>query len=129
MTTRAAEAAYLAEHLHKVEGRGWAVYNPNNTPLADLPIIYGFNNGGNPGWYSGVLLAQDGKALGGHVCSDEGYMPSDLGVLQESRPDRHEIFRAHYPQGYRMEFVPGSEVKSHVGLLAAFDENQKLAAK
>lgn len=25
----------------------WAVYNPHNKSLEDLPIIFGFNNGGS----------------------------------------------------------------------------------
>jgi hypothetical protein len=126
MTTRAAEVAYLAEHLHKVEGKGWAVFNPHDKDPAELPVIYGFNNGGEPGWYMGQLLAQDGTALGGHCCSHEGYMPSDLGVLEGSRPDRHETFKAHYPDGYRMEFVSANEVKGHPGLDAAYEAHQKL---
>jgi hypothetical protein len=129
MTTKAAEALYLAEHLVEWAGKGYAVYNPNYRPLADLPVIYGFNNGGSTGWYSGVLLAEDGTGLGGHVCSHEGYMRSDLGVLEGSRPDRHEAFRAHYPDGYRMDFVPMAEVKDHAGLDAAYQLNQQKRAE
>lgn len=77
-------------------------YNPNDRPVEELPVIYGFNNGGSPGWYQGVLLAEDGTCLGGHVCSHESFMPGDLGVLEGSRNDRHEHFRQHYPDGYRM---------------------------
>lgn len=124
MTTPAAEALYLAQHRLSVEGKGWAVFNPHNRPLDELPVIYGFNNGGSPGWYSGVLLAEDGKYLGGHVCSHEGYMPHDLGVLEGSRPDRHETFREHYPDGYRMEFVGLGDVRGHEGLAEAYRRNQ-----
>ena len=127
MTTESAARQYLAEHLARCKGKGWAVYNPNNKPLDELPIIYGFNNGGSVGWMSAVLLAEDGNCLGGHCCSHEGYMPSDLGVLEGSRPDRHETFRQHYPDGYRMEFVGFDEAKNHAGLQAAFQKNQALA--
>ncbi|MCA0358749.1 MAG: hypothetical protein LCH78_18195 [Proteobacteria bacterium] len=48
-----------------------AIYNPNGKAESDLPIIYGFNNGGSPGFFSGVLIAADGKTLGGHLCSHE----------------------------------------------------------
>jgi hypothetical protein len=115
---------YLAQHLHEVEGRGWAVYNPQEKDFADLPVIYGFNNGRSSSFYEAVLLAEDGTCLGGHACSDEGYMPHDLGVLEGSRPDRHETFRQHYPDGYRMEFVSASAVKEHAGLMAAYERNQ-----
>ena len=46
-------------------------------------------------------------------------MPSDLGVLDGTRPDRHETFQKHYPDGYRMEFVRYDEVDGHAGLDAA----------
>lgn len=125
MTTPAAAALYLAQHLHAHEGRRIVVYNPNALPLDALPTIYAFNNGGSPGWMSGCLMAEDGTALGGHCCSDEGYMPADLGVLEGTRDDRHEGFRAHYPGGYRMEFVRGADVLAHEGLMTAYALNQK----
>lgn len=126
MTTPAAEKLYRAQHQHAMEGRGWAFYNPHNKPIEELPAIYGFNNGGSPGWYSACLLAEDGTGLGGHICSHEIYMEHDLGILEGSRPDRHETFREHYPDGYRMEFVPGDVVRSrsHQGLEAAYARNQ-----
>jgi hypothetical protein len=129
MTTKAAEAFYLARHRYEHEGRRWAIYNPENKPTEELPVIYGFNNGGSPGWYSAVLVAADGTCLGGHCCSHEGYMESDLGVLEGSRPDRHETFRTHYPSGYRMEFVGGDSVRTHPGLLEAYRLNQIKAAE
>lgn len=113
MTTPARAAAYLSEHLEKVADRGWSVVNPNNVPVADLPVIFGFNNGGPYGWMSGMIVAQDGTHLGGHCCSHEAYMSHDLGVLEGSRPDRHETFLKHYPNGYRMEFVSFDDVKAH----------------
>lgn len=127
MTTPAAEALYLAPHLVEWEGKGYAVFNPHNRPLEELPVIYGFNNGGSPGWYSGQLLAEDGEGLGGHICSSEGYMPHDLGVLEGSRPDRHETFREHYPDGYRMDFVGAADVKTHTELNEAYRRNQAKA--
>lgn len=125
MTTPAAERLYLAQHEVEWEGKGYVVHNPHGKPLDELPFIYGFNNGGKPGWYNGVLLAEDGTCLGGHACSHEGYMPHDLGVLEGSRPDRHETFRTHYPDGYRMEFVPEAEVRTHNGLMEAYGRNQE----
>lgn len=113
MTTKEAEQRYLREHLTKVGDASWAIVNPHGKPIEVLPVIYGFNNGGSPGWYSGVLIAEDGTCLGGHVCSHEGYMPHDLGVLDGARPDRHEIFLKHYPDGYRMEFAGFDDVKDH----------------
>jgi len=119
MTTKAAAALYLAQHLHDVDERKIAFYSPQNKPLEELPIIYGFNNGGDPGWMDAVALSADGHVLGGHVCSDEGYMPYDLGILENSRSSKPEGYRKHYPDGYKMEFVPSENISSHEGLQAA----------
>ncbi len=124
MTTEAAANLYLAQHLHDWQGKGYAVHNPHGRPLEELPVIYGFNNGGGTYALRAVLLAEDGTHLGGHGCSAEGYMPHDLGILEGSRPDRHETFRAHYPDGYRMDFVPAKDVPAHPGLEAACQRNQ-----
>lgn len=103
----------------------YEIYNPKNNAVNDLPIIYGFNNGGPEGFMSAVLIAADGTVLGGHCCSNEYYMPGDLGCLSGSRPDRHEGFQKHYPDGYRMEFVSHSDVEDHAGLKTAFELNKK----
>ena len=127
MTTPAAARLYLAQHLHQWEGKGYAVFNPLSKPIEELPVIYGFNNGGGSGWLSAVAIAEDGVCLGGHCCSDEGYMPHDLGILEGSRPDRHETFQAHYPNGYRMDFVPYGAIEGHDGLQLAFERNKAAA--
>lgn len=125
MTTPLAEKLYLAQHEYEWEGTPYAIHNPNNKPLPELPVIYGFNNGGSKGWLQAVLLAEDGTCLGGHCCSHEGYMRHDLGILEGSRPDRHEEFRKHYPDGYRMNFVPWEDEE----LQAAFKKNQEKKAQ
>ena len=127
MTTEAAARLYAAQHIIENAGKSYAVFNPHNKPVEELPIIYGFNNGGSPNRYSAVLLAEDGTFLGSHICSDECYMPHDLGILEGTRSDRHETFQKHYPDGYRMDFIPASEVKAHAGLEAAYKLNQEKA--
>ncbi len=108
----------------------YAVFNPHGKPVEELPVIYGFNNGGQPGFMDAVLLAEDGMCLGGHLCSDEHFMLGDLGILKDSRSDRHEkTFQVHYPDGYRMDFVSGADVKGHAGLNAAFAKNQAMATE
>ena len=128
MTTPAAARLYLAQHLMAWEGKGYAFFNPDMRPLAELPVIYGFNNGGSSGWWEGRLLTEDGTTLGSHLCSDEAYMPHDLGVLHGSRPDRHETFQKHYPDGYRMDFVSRADAGEHAGLEAAYKLNQETEA-
>ena len=124
MTTKIAANFYLKKYLLEHAGSRYACYNPNNRRLDELAVIDGFNNGGSDQWYTGVLLVEDGTHLVWHVCSNEGYMPSDLRVLEGSRPDRHETFRKHYPDGYRMDFVPMRDTASHVGLASAYEKNQ-----
>lgn len=128
MTTPAAAARYLAEHLVRNKDLGWAVFNPQDKPLEELPVIYGFNNSGPSDYLMAVLIAEDGTVLGSHICSHEYYMPYDLGILEGTRPDRHDTFKLHYPNGYRMEFVGRSDAPEHNGLnaaLDAYDEGQK----
>lgn len=127
MTTPAVANFYLAKHLLELEAIPYAVHNPNNLPIESLPVIFGFNNGGSDSWYSAVLIAENGACLGSHICSHEGYMRHDLGILEGSRPDRHEEFKKHYPDGYRMAFVSSSEVKTCEPLLLAFKLNKQLA--
>lgn len=96
-----------------------AIFNPEGRPIEELPAIFGFNNGGAARGSHGLLLAEDGAWLGSHICSDEGFMLQDLGILEGCRLDRHAGFRAHYPKGYRMEFVPARAVLTHAALIAA----------
>lgn len=127
MTTAAAAELYRAEHVAAHRGLSVAVFNPHGKPVDELPVIYGFNNGGQYGWMQAVLVSEDGEELGGHTCSDESYMPADLGILDGTRPDRHEKFREKYPDGYRMEFVRRSECEAHDGLNRALEAHDKRA--
>lgn len=126
MTTQAAENLYLAQHLLEMEGKRYAVYNPENKPLEALPVIYGFDNTGHGSWRNCYAMAEDGTVLGSHICSAEAYAPHDLGILEGTRRDRHfESYQRHYPGGYRMEFVPSAQVKTHPGLEKAYQLNQQ----
>ena len=128
MTTDSIETRLAAMHraaqYRELTGLPVTVYNPKNRRVRDLPVIYGFNNGGVDGLLDGVLLAEDGTFLGGHASSAECYMPADLGVLDGCRPDRHEAFRAHYPDGYRMAFVNYAAAGTHPGLQEAYRRSQ-----
>lgn len=129
MTTPAAEKLYLAQHQVEMEGRGIAIYNPNNLPIEELPVIYGFNNGGSSGWYYAQAISEDGMGLGSHICSNECFMPHDLGILEGTGLDRHEKdYQRHYPNGYKMEFVPSSKIETHEKLQKAFELNKALVA-
>lgn len=124
MTTSEAAAKYLADYQSSLGDAKPHVYNPSNLPIEQLPVIYGFNNSpiNNERWYDGVILAEDGTCLGGHICSDPAYMPGDLGML-EGVGTKQLTFRAHYPAGYRTEFV--HDPLDHKGLDAAYVRNQQ----
>ena len=98
-------------------------FNPHGKAVEELPIIYGFNNGGSPGFFEACLLAEDGHWLGSHLCSSEGYMLGDLGMLEGRRSDRQDTFKKHYPDGFRMEFISHIEAKTHAGLEAAYQKS------
>ena len=124
MTTEAAARLYEAEHILRWVDKNWASFNPRQKSIGELPVIYGFNNGGQAGLMHAVLIAEDGVCLGSHACSSENYMPADLGILEGSRPDRHDTFQEHYPDGYRMEFVRYNEIEGHEKLQAAFKTHE-----
>lgn len=125
MTTPFAASLYLAEHLAQWQGKGYACYNPHNKPLEELPVIYGFNNGGPTVWLHACAIAEDGRVLANHVCSGEGYMRHDLGIFEGARGDLHDkAYKTHYPDGYRMDFVSYDDVDGHAGLKKAFELNK-----
>lgn len=49
----------------------YVIFNPHDKPETELPVIYGFNNGGSDDWWYGCLIAEDGTGLGSHICSAE----------------------------------------------------------
>ena len=88
------------------------------------PTIYCFSNVVGGGRGMAYAMAEDGIVLGSHLCRNESCIPHDLGVKRKSRPGRHKIYKNHYPNGYKMEFVRAHKVKEHEGLLRAFKLNQ-----
>ena len=107
--------------------RDFEIFNPHNKPESELPVIYGFSNGGSIGFMSAVAIAEDGHVLGGHLCSSEGYMLGDLGIIKGTRKDRHENqYQKHYPDGYRMDFVYSDDIEGHEALNKAFALNKEL---
>lgn len=89
------------------------------------PKIYCFSNVRGGGDGIAYAMAEDGTVLGSHLCSHEFYVPGDLGVTEGTRPDRHETYSKHYPDGYDMEFVAACDVLKHEGLSIAFELNQQ----
>ena len=119
MTTEAAAQHYLARHLRQFEHSKNVILNPHDKPVDELPVIMGFNKGGAGGFLSAVLITEDGHCVGGHCCSSESYMPHDLGIIEGGF--EKEGCNKHYPDGFRMEWVPTDDIKDHVKLNKAFD--------
>lgn len=71
---------------------------------ATLPKIYGFINGGEPGWYIAEAISEDGVFLAQHACSSKGYGCHDLGCDGASTW-KHENYAAYYPNGFVVVWV------------------------
>ncbi len=129
MTTKAAEAQYLAEHINENKHRHTVVFNPQDLPLEELPCIYAFSNVPNGGDGQALAVAEDGHVLGSHWCSNESYVPYDLGVLEGARPDRQKDYEKHYPNGFQMVFVRSADVLWHQGIKKALALNAIIKEK
>nr|WP_309504333.1 hypothetical protein [uncultured Roseovarius sp.] len=88
------------------------------------PKIYCFSNVEGGGDGPAYAMADDGTVLGTHWCSNEAFVSHDLGVHTGARPDRHETYAKHYPDGYEMEFVRAASVRTHDGLKEAIRLNR-----
>lgn len=73
---------------------------------ANKPKIYAFINGGSPGWYSAVAVAEDGEVLAGHVCSHSSFGPHDMGATSEWK---HESYREKYPEGFEVVWFDAND--------------------
>lgn len=123
MTTPQAAALYEAQHNIEMQNHKPVIYNPHNKPVDELPYIFGFNNGGSPGMLKAVAIAEDGIVLGTHCCSSVSYMEHDLGILEDTHPERHtNDYQKHYPHGYKMAFVSHDDER----LLAALKRQKEL---
>jgi hypothetical protein len=90
----------------------------------NTPKIYGFVNGGSPGWYNVAAVTEDGLCVAGHLCSHPSYGQHDIGVTSNWK---HEIYRKHYPDGFDVEWV--ADVSAHEGIQRAFALNRAMTAE
>lgn len=103
-----------------------SIHNPHDQPLDSLPVIYGYCKGGGF-LLRGIVVAEDGTLFGGYAHrTDEGLQKS-LGMIEGSRPDRQEVFRDHYPDGYRTQYVTFREFRAGTvpGLVRALELSQE----
>ena len=92
-----------------------------------LPKIYCFMSSMSDIGGIAYAIAEDGNVLGSHFCGGEWFVEQDLGVTKDTRPDKHETYKKHYPNGYEMVFVQMEDIEAHKGLQNAFKLNQELA--
>ena len=95
------------------------IFNPNNLPVEQLPVVYGYNAGGRMNALTGKLISEDGEKLGYHVSVDEESMAKDLGIFVGFGDEKHQDIQQYYPNGYKMEFVDYFSVSTHTKLLTA----------
>ena len=87
--------------------------------------IFVYSNAVGGGEGPCYAIAEDGTCLGSHLCSNENFARSDLGVIDGSRPDRHKGYAKYYPGGYTMEFVPSDKINDHKKLQKAIKLNRE----
>jgi hypothetical protein len=71
-----------------------------------------------------MAMAEDGHVLAGHCSSHELWAKHDIGLTSDWK---HEQYKAHYPDGYEVEWV--DRPFDHEGLMAAYAKNQEIAAR
>lgn len=80
------------------------------------------NSGSGTDWQVVLALAEDGHCLAEHVSSSESWAMHDIGLTSDWK---HDLYRAHYPAGYELEWV--QDPRKHAGLDAAYAKNQARA--
>ena len=93
--------------------------------MSDKKQIYGFNNGGSPGWMQAIAICEDGHILAEHICSNEGFMFHDLGI--EHSKWKHDQYDKHCgPGNWEISWVPRDQIEGHEKLPRAFELNKAL---
>lgn len=78
------------------------------------------NEGKGTDWVSSIALAEDGTYLAGHISSDTEWAKHDIGLTSDWK---HDLYRAHYPDGYEVEWVENP--LDHSGVMSAYRLNQE----
>jgi len=79
----------------------------------------------NNGWgWVGHSLAEDGTGIAGHLSSSIDFAKHDMGLTSDWK---HELYDAHYPDGYELEWIDMENLDSHEGWQKALELNKKTA--
>ena len=85
------------------------------------PKIYAFSNTMEGGESEAIAMAEDGEVVSSHWCSNECWVPHDLGVTSDWH---HEAYKEKYPDGFEVEFIKARDVDAHEGLQKAVALNR-----
>lgn len=77
----------------------------------NTPKIFCFINSGSPGWYNVVAMSEDGDCLAGHTSSSDSWAMHDIGINSDWK---HDLYKAKYPEGYELVWLPSQELESNV---------------
>lgn len=65
----------------------------------------------------GSALAEDGTFLAQHLSSSVDFSKHDLGFTSSQK---HELYNAHYPQGFELVWIDENQLDGHDGFQAAW---------
>lgn len=90
------------------------------------PKIFVFvNSGRGTDMVSGAALTEDGHFVAGHLSSCRSWFRHDMGLTSNWK---HDLYLAHYPDGFDLVEVPDGEERTHDGLRTAYEKHLALAA-
>ena len=91
--------------------------------MVSKPKIFIF--AGDTGYgFHGQALAEDGTGLGGHLSSSVDFAKHDMGLTSDWK---HDLYDAHYPDGYELEWIDIEDIDSHEKFQEALKLNQRTA--
>ena len=100
-----------------------------DTPMK--PKIYVFCNSCSRDWHVALAMCEDGHVLASHVCSHHGFIPGDMGVMDDASDwsGKRKLYAQHCPDGYEIVWLATTdEARASAGLDAAYARNQALRA-
>lgn len=92
--------------------------------MNEKPTIYAFINGGSPGWFEVMAIAEDGEFLAGHISSSVSWAQIDIDHEQ-----KHEHYRRKYPDGFQFLWLDGDKPEDLAIIKQLGEKNRALAEK
>lgn len=111
-----------AETMRRYNAPGGRLPEEKLDSAPGKPKIFVFCNSCSPGWHQATALSEDGHFLAGHVCSDHGFIPHDMGV--EVGGWKRDEYAKHYPDGFEVVLV--EDPRTHEGVKAAHEKHLAL---